>query len=337
MAPACASTFDFDAAVTAPFRMQPGLRRMAAGALHLTPLGAGSRAQREKLAVLSAFWPQALCTRPGFDAAPAIQAVCAHAAQEHPAHWQWDAGRRSAQAAQLGVAVSADGSVEQLRSGVFGNGDEVARCLNGLPLPWRLPGLLCLVFAEDLAVLDASDASVPWMAVTLPSFWAPEAKVGLPFAAIHAPVADNQRLLQAADQLVHLVTTAERWERFVWTITDHSRLHAHPARVAPQRWLDTTPAQAWFRSERQTFLPVATPGTTAAGLPLQAVFTIAVELQPLSRVAAQPERRQALAAAVASMSPAVLAYRGLQTVSDELLQWLRFPVPDDRPVLERHG
>ena len=48
-------SFDFDAAVTAPFRIQPGLRRLAPGALHLTPLDPGSRQQREKLAVLSAF------------------------------------------------------------------------------------------------------------------------------------------------------------------------------------------------------------------------------------------------------------------------------------------
>ena len=46
--------FDFDAAVVAPFRMQPGLRRIADGAAQLTPLPPGSRHQREKLAVLSA-------------------------------------------------------------------------------------------------------------------------------------------------------------------------------------------------------------------------------------------------------------------------------------------
>ena len=47
--------FDFDAAVSAPFRMQPGLRRLAPGTPQLTPLAPGSRHQREKLAVLSAF------------------------------------------------------------------------------------------------------------------------------------------------------------------------------------------------------------------------------------------------------------------------------------------
>ena len=50
--------FDFEAAVVAPFRMQPGLRRLAHGATQLTPLAPGGKHQREKLAVLSAFWPQ---------------------------------------------------------------------------------------------------------------------------------------------------------------------------------------------------------------------------------------------------------------------------------------
>jgi len=53
-------SFDFDAAVQAPFRMQPGLRRLASGMPQLTPVGAGSRHQREKLAVLSAFPERAL-------------------------------------------------------------------------------------------------------------------------------------------------------------------------------------------------------------------------------------------------------------------------------------
>ncbi|MFO1265828.1 MAG: hypothetical protein U1F67_02890 [Rubrivivax sp.] len=49
---------------------------------------------------------------------------------------------------------------------------------------------------------------------------------------MHAPVADSTLLLKAAEGLVRLVTSAERLERFVWTVTDHPRLHAHPDRLA---------------------------------------------------------------------------------------------------------
>jgi hypothetical protein len=97
--------FDFFAAVTAPFRMQPGLRRLAPGATQLTPLAPGSRHQREKLAVLSSFWPQALLQADGFDAAPALATVCAQAAQEHPQAWAWDG--QTASALWQGSAVRA--------------------------------------------------------------------------------------------------------------------------------------------------------------------------------------------------------------------------------------
>ena len=75
--------FDF-AAVSSPFRMQPGLRRLASGEPQLTPNSPGDKALREKLAVLSAHASRALVTAPGFDAAPALHALCTHASREHP-------------------------------------------------------------------------------------------------------------------------------------------------------------------------------------------------------------------------------------------------------------
>lgn len=309
-------SFDFDAAVQAPFRMQPGLRRLAAGAAQLTPLAPGSRHQREKLAVLSAFWAQALCAREGFDATPALHALAAHAATEQPAAWSWD-GRR-ATAHHLATAVEAhDGRIVQSAPGRFGLGDEIARCLALLPPAWRLAGLLSLAFEEDLAIVDALDGTVPWMAVALPSHWAPEEKVGRHFTAIHAPVADNTLLLRAADALMRMVAGPERWERFVWNVTDQPRLHTHPARVDPARWAHTAAERAWFRSERQTFIPLPVLGSGG-----QAVFTIQVAVRPLAEVLDTPGRAASLHDAVATMSPAVLAYRGLEPVRDALLAWL---------------
>ena len=303
--------FDFDAAVTAPFRMQPGLRRLAPGTPQLTPVAPGSRHQREKLAVLSAFRPQALLARAGFDAVPALDALSAHAAREHPQAWRRE-GRR-AEALDLGVSVE-NGTLEQQAPGRFGLGDEVARCVRGLAPEWRLPGLLGLAFEEDFAIVDASDGTIPWLAVALPSHWAPEAKVGRHFAEVHAPVADNALLLRAADALLRLVSGPDSWERFVWTVTDHPRLHAHPDRVDPSRWRDTPVERAWFRSERQTFIPL--PALQ------QAIFTIHVEVRSLAAVVDTPARAAALHAAIASMSAAVLAYRGLGAVREPLLRWL---------------
>jgi len=305
--------FDFSA-VKAPFRMQPGLRRLAPGAAQLTPNGVGDRALREKLAVLFDFWPTALLRSPGFDAAPALQALAAHAAREHPDAFQAFADGRWL-APRLGWAL--DGHLP-LRLHAHAP-PEIGACLAALPAEWRRTALLCLAFAEDFAVIDGATAHIPWLAVCLPSGWAPEEKIGRHFAEVHAPVADNETLLAASAHLARLVTGGEAWERFVWTITAHPRLHAHPARTEPSPWPVSASAaelatQARFRTERQTFVPLPAAG--------QAVFTIHVELNPLSTAAGHPPHARQLHDALASMSPAVLGYRGLAPARDRLLSWL---------------
>lgn len=309
-------SFDFDAAVQAPFRMQPGLRRMAEGAPHLTPLPPGSRHQREKMAVLSAHAPLALAAAPGFDAVPALHALAAHAAREHPDAFAWDGAR--AEALRLGVALHGD-AVEDTARGAFGLGDEIGRCLRGLAPEWRLAGLLALAFTEDIAIVDGERATIPWIAACLPSHWAPQHKVGRHFAEVHGPVADSALLLRAGEHLMRMVCGPERWERFVWNVSGWPRLNAHPSVVDPQRWTsdafdDPASPRAWFRSERQTF--IALPERA------QALFTIGVDSVPLARPIDTAARAARLHDAVASMSDAVLAYRSLSAVREPLLAWL---------------
>jgi hypothetical protein len=297
--------------------MQPGLRRLDTGAVQLQPTVPGSRHQREKLAVLSAHVGHALVSQPGFDVAPALHALAAHAAREHPHAFAWD-GKR-AEARHLGVAV-ADDEVQPLRSGVFGHGDEVPRCLLGLAPEWRLAGLLSLSFDEDFAVVDGDSATIPWIAACLPSHWAPEDKVGRHFAAVHAPVADNSLLVRAAEHLTRMVCGPERWERFVWNVTRQPRLNAHPALADPAPWradafADAAVPLAWWRTERQTFLPLPSQR--------QAIFTINVETTPLAQAIDTPHKAARLRAAIASMSQAVLDYRNLSAVREPLLAWLQ--------------
>ena len=306
-------SFDFDAAVIAPFRMQPALRRLAAGAKQLTPVGLDSRELREKLGVLSCFAPQALLGAPGFDALPALHALAAQAAAEWPDDFAWDGA--TARALRLRWSASDDTPLPLDPSAPA----EIGTCLASLPHGWRLAGLLSLAFAEDFAIVDAASATIPWLAVCLPSHWAPEDKVGRSFAEIHAPVADNAMLLKAGEHLLRLVTRAERWERFVWTITSHPWLHAHPDRLARERWpADAGPneliALAHWRTERQTFIPL--PALD------QAVFTIKVDLQPLDTAITTAAQARCVHDALASMSPAVLAYRNLSAARSRLLGWL---------------
>jgi dimethylamine monooxygenase subunit A len=305
--------FDF-ATVSAPFRMQPGLRRVAAGDRQLTASAPNGRHLREKMAVLTSFPHQALLSVTDFDPRPALRAIAGDAAGASPCAFELDEkapDRLRCHAPLLGCSV-VDGVP-------LGGGDPaIGELLRRLPRHQRETALACLAFEEDFAILDGATATVPWLAVCLPSRWAPEDKVGRHFAAIHAPVADNAVLLAAGESLARLVTGGERWERFVWTIAADPRLHQHPAR-SDTAWprdldADALAARASFRNERQTFIPIAGAA--------QAVFTIRVASVPLATAVASDGAAARLHAALASMSAEVLAYKGLDSARERLLAWL---------------
>src|SRR5687768_7339202 len=130
--------FDFDS-VSSPFRMQPGLRRIGAGVRHLTPQRPGDAALRSKLQVLEAHAGQALLAMPGFDARPALSALCRHATAEHPTAFLWSDD--AAHALQLGWKVRSDGSLDAASHAAPVADAEVGRCLSGLTPGWRLAGL----------------------------------------------------------------------------------------------------------------------------------------------------------------------------------------------------
>jgi hypothetical protein len=312
--------FDFSHVGT-PFRMQPGLRRLAPGAPQLTPSTPNGRHLREKMAVLASFPAQALVARPGFDAGPVLRTVAAEAALDpSPAFVVGGTPDEPAfHAPRLGWSLTSGEA--------SGEGDAaIGALLSGLDPALRPTALLCLAFEEDFAVLDGPTTTIPWLAVCLPSRWAPEAKVGRPFAEVHGPVADNAMLIAAADSLARLVTGADRWERFVWTISADPRLHQHPARstatwietgrgaASPDAASDALAAVATFRTEHQTFIPIAGAA--------QAVFTIHVESRPLADAVCTAEEARRLHSALASMSPAVLIYRNLEPARERLLRWL---------------
>ena len=179
----------------------------------------------------------------------------------------------------------------------------------------RIP--LELAFEEDLAVLDGATGTLPWLCVCVPSHWAPEDKLGLPLSAVHAPVADGALLQAANAQLVALATGGECWERFVWTVTPSPRHDQHPARHARTPWPEAgrVAEESYLRAERQTFFPVGR-GTR------QSVFTIRVMLQPLAQAVDTAEKARRLHDALASMTPAVLAYKSLAEAREPLLRWL---------------
>ncbi|RYG13910.1 MAG: DUF3445 domain-containing protein [Burkholderiales bacterium] len=191
---------------------------------------------------------------------------------------------------------------------------------HGLPVSLRASCDLPLAFEEDFAVLDGATGRLAWLCVCTPSHWSPEEKLGLDFAAVHAPVADDGLLQSAAAHLVQLATGGDRWERFVWTISPSGRYDQHPGRQPRADWPSTNdPAafaeECFVRWERQTFLPVG-QGTQ------QAVFTIRVMLQPLVQAVRTHDQAQRLRSSIASMTDSVLAYKNLTPARAALLRWL---------------
>lgn len=317
-------SLDFSA-VTAPFRMQPGLRKLAPGQPQLTVLAPDSPVFDEKLAVLTRHAQQALVSVNGFDASSALQALCTQAAAEHPRAFTCDADGFAAH--HLGWRVGMQGTM-QAQATPHATAHAVAhaavgQCLQALPAAWRLPALLCLALHEDFAIVDGRSDTIPWLAVCLPSHWSPTDKVGRHFTEVHAPVADNATLLAAGSHLMRLVCAPQRWERHVWTLTPHVQHDQHPARHAPPQWpvgadAHALAAMTWLRSEHQTFIPLPEHEQAQE----QAVFTIHVDVQPLVEAVTTREQAQRLHDALASMSSAVLAYRHLGEARERLLAWL---------------
>jgi dimethylamine monooxygenase subunit A len=302
--------FDF-AQITAPFRMQPGLRRVAPGQAQLTASRPNGRHLREKMAVLATTADEALVAVPGFDPLPAMHAIAREARLAAQPAFDFE-GPGACAAPLLGWRLR-DGRPE-------GDGEAaIGELLTALPAEKRATALLCLAFEEDFAIIDGAAATIPWLAVCLPSRWAPEEKVGRHFAQVHAPVADNALLIEAGERLARLVTGTDRWERFVWTLSADPRLHQHPGRgkVAWPEGADAEAiaAQASFRHEHQTFIPLPDTG--------QAVFTIRIGSERLDDALRSRDDATRLHDALASMSSSVLAYRGLEAVRERLLEALR--------------
>lgn len=290
--------FDF-ASISVPFRMQPGLQRITPAQARLTPLAPGSALHAEKAAVCQA--GQAVFSRPGFDARPALRT------------------------AALGLHCAADPRA-----------NPAAAAAPWADTPTLTPTQLALAAQEDVCVIDGPGGALVWACVCVPSHWNPADKIGLDFAAIHAPVADNAALLAAAGPLLARLTAGDAaqryWRRTVWTISPSPRYDQHPLRQPRTPWpaWPTAPAahrasgpqhfaqQCWLRWENQSLQPVLQADGSAS---TQTLFSIGVNVVPLTQAVQQPWQAERLGAALASMSEAVLTYKNLSAARAPLLAW----------------
>lgn len=180
---------------------------------------------------------------------------------------------------------------------------------------------------EDFVILHDEDDAMRTrcLSVCFPSNWDPAEKLGLDFAAIHAPVADNALLQAGGRGIVDMAFRQARMLRHVWLLTPNGDLAQHPE-TRRTRWADAAASadaadgrlidQVFFRVERQTTLPL--PALR------RGVFFIRILVAPLAEVlAVAPKRAAELCEALRSMSEAVVDYRGMTAVRERLCAELR--------------
>ena len=178
---------------------------------------------------------------------------------------------------------------------------------------------VALSLQEDFVILKATDGALrtEYLSVCFPSRWDPREKLGLDFMAIHQPVADNQMLQAAGPNLMAMAFMKQPMLRHVWLIVPNPALDQHPDNnVAWWRegLADPSPLlpRLYFRIERQTTWPL--PQLE------RAVFFIRLLMSPLLEVLrAAPGRAAELAASLRSMTPAIVAYRGMTEAMPRLL------------------
>ena len=212
-----AMAFDFSAVDARRSGCSPGCAGVAPGAAQLTPTLPGARHLREKLAVLASV------ADAGAAVAPRVRRRAGAARHRRrgraPCPEAFRVGDAAGAHGCRRAACSAGRSTAATPHGGGDRGDRRAASPRCHP-HWRRAALLCLAFAEDFAVIDGATATHPWLAVCLPSHWAPEDKVGR--ALRRGPRAGGRQRAagrRRSASLARLVTGSERWERFVWTIT----------------------------------------------------------------------------------------------------------------------
>lgn len=168
-------------------------------------------------------------------------------------------------------------------------------------------------------LLLAADASGEFRlqggALCFPTGWALEEKIGQTVDAIHDVVPGlNTTLGSAIGRVLTRLTIDEPLERVNWGLAATPELNLHPALARPRLTAQSRVDEVWLRVERQIL--VALPPPAVGGV----LFAIRIELNPLRAVLEDPATRAGFAHALATMDPAVAAYKGLAAVRPRLLE-----------------
>ncbi|MEW4487128.1 heme-dependent oxidative N-demethylase subunit alpha family protein [Thalassoglobus sp. JC818] len=161
---------------------------------------------------------------------------------------------------------------------------------------------------EEDIVIHSLDADRDWMSfghVCFPSGWRPEEKIGRPLAEIHQPIPGMD--LSNSRRLVETMVNHGPFERFVWSVVFEDELNFHPDRTRCD--FDPVAPVVFVKVERQVTVGVPDSGG--------ALFVLHQSLIPFDQIERGP-----LVAALRSMSPEQLEYKGLSGSAPKIIEWL---------------
>ncbi len=186
----------------------------------------------------------------------------------------------------------------------------------------RLGDALALSCQEDIVIMrlrDDGQHHAESLHVLLPSTWTPLEKYRQSFGDIHVPVAESQRLIASANNVMKAIVTKGPYVRFGLSLTTWPQIDGHPDHPKPwdERWLDDPDELArnvYVRIERQTTRPFADVG--------RALFSVRIYLTRLDEFAAgRPGYAGRLATVLRSASPAVVKYKGISRYAEPVAAW----------------
>lgn len=176
---------------------------------------------------------------------------------------------------------------------------------------------------EDITIVSrvAEQHWVSAIHLCFPNHWAAAAKIGQAFAHVHAPVPGMDGMNRRGEAIVNTMITHHPTVRFAWGLSTDTRLNHHPeppSTVPAAQWsgrsFNPADPRLYLRIERQVVWGF--PAVNAA------VFTIRTYFRDCHVLKQDINLRTQLTAAIRSMAPQSLLYKGLEINQAAILEWL---------------
>ncbi len=185
-------------------------------------------------------------------------------------------------------------------------------------LGWEDLLLLGRNWETDFLLLKTDGEKMPRLVggcVCFPSSWNLEEKMGRPIDFIHEAVPGlNRSIGSSISTFLNKLRPDIAWLRANWGLAAVGERNMHPLRGLPRLQSPLTLDDVWLRIEDQALV-----GLPASG---GVLFGIRLTTQPLREVVKNPIARHGLRRALETMPDAMVEYKGLSAVKNDLVALL---------------